>query len=96
MAEPQVHGPVFRRVLVLALVVGFSTAFFAVVSDYIIPVFVAAIFSTVLHPAYRRILPRCGGRKGVASGIVLFGFVPGIIFGITNPAVVEGLQALAR
>ncbi|MBT8239927.1 MAG: NADH-quinone oxidoreductase subunit M [Acidimicrobiia bacterium] len=28
--------------------------------------------------------------------IVVFGFVPGIIFGITNPAVVEGLQALAR
>ncbi len=28
--------------------------------------------------------------------IVVFGFVPGIIFGITNPAVIEGLQALSQ
>jgi NADH-quinone oxidoreductase subunit M len=28
--------------------------------------------------------------------IVVLGFIPGIIFGITNPAVVDSLQALAR
>lgn len=75
MSETSKNGPGFRRLLVLALFVGVSVAFFVIVQDYLLAVFVAAIFSTILHPVYRYALPRCGGRPWLASGIVLFGFV---------------------
>ena len=65
----------YRRLLVLAMCVGVSAAFIVVVSDYLMALFVAAIFSSLLHPIYRRILVRCGGRNWLASTIILFGFV---------------------
>ena len=68
-------GPIYRRVLVLALFVGVSVAFLAMVRDYLMALLLAAIFSTVLHPVYRRVLARCGGLRGLASGIVLVGFI---------------------
>jgi predicted PurR-regulated permease PerM len=75
MTDSPSDGPNYRRFLVLALVVGVSAAFLFMVRDYLIVLMIAAIFSTLLHPLYRRVLPLCGGRRGLASAIVLFGFV---------------------
>ena len=75
MAKSPGDGPTYRRFLVFALFAGVSVAFLAMVVDYLMAVFLAAIFSTLLQPAYRYVLRRCAGRRGAASGIVLFGFV---------------------
>lgn len=65
----------FRRMLVLLMVVAVSAAFLAVVRNFILAVFLAAVISTMLHPLYRRVLTICGSRRGLASGLVLAGFI---------------------
>jgi len=71
----QVADRSFRRFLVLAVFLAVAAVFAAVVAEYLLALFVAAIFSTLLHPLYRRVLGPCGGRRGLASAIVLAGFV---------------------
>src|SRR3546814_85454 len=61
--------------MVLLLVVAVSAAFIAGVQDFLLTLFMAAIFSTMLHPLYRRVLRWCGGRRATASAVVLVGFV---------------------
>jgi predicted PurR-regulated permease PerM len=72
------NGPNYRRFLVLALFAGISVAFLWMVRDYLMALLLAAIFSTLLHPVYRRVVARCGRRRGLASALVLIGFVVAI------------------
>lgn len=65
----------FRRTLVLLMVVAVSAAFLAVVRNFILAIFLAAVISTMLHPLYRRLMTVCGRRRGLASGLVLAGFI---------------------
>jgi predicted PurR-regulated permease PerM len=61
----------FRKGFLLALVIGVTTAFVFVVRDFLMTTFVAAIFSGLAQPLYRRILQTVGGRKVVASAVTL-------------------------
>jgi predicted PurR-regulated permease PerM len=61
----------FRRGFLLALVVGITAAFIFVVKDFLMTVFVAAIFSGLTHPVYRRLRKAFGGRKALASVVTL-------------------------
>src|SRR3546814_15481531 len=73
-AEPS-RQTQFRRTMVLLLVVAVSAAFIAVVQDFLLTLFMAAIFSTMLHPLYRRVLRWFGGLRATASPVVLVGFL---------------------
>jgi predicted PurR-regulated permease PerM len=61
----------FRRGFLLALVVAISAAFVAIIREFLMTIFVAAIFSGVAQPVYRRLLAACGGRKALASSMTL-------------------------
>jgi predicted PurR-regulated permease PerM len=57
----------FRRGFLLALVVAITAAFIFVIRDFLMTIFVAAIFSGLAHPLYRRLLKAFGRRRVLAS-----------------------------
>ena len=61
----------FRRGFLLALVVAITAAFVFVIKDFLMTIVVAAIFSAVAHPLYRRLLKAFGGRRALASSTTL-------------------------
>jgi predicted PurR-regulated permease PerM len=61
----------FRKGFLLALVVGVTAAFVFVVSDFLMTIFVAAIFSGLAHPLYRWLRTAFGGREALASAVTL-------------------------
>jgi len=72
------EGPRIRviEIFFLLIVVGLSVGFFLVMRPFILDIFLAAVFTSVLFPAYNRLNRRLGGRPGLASLItVLLVFV---------------------
>lgn len=66
----------FRRAFLLALVLAISIAFVAMIWSFLLTILLAAIFSGVLYPVYRRLLPRVGDRRPLAAALtVLVGLV---------------------
>lgn len=57
----------FRKGFLLVLVVGITAAFLFVIRDFLMTLFVAAIFSGLAQPLYRRLLDLVGGRAPLAS-----------------------------
>jgi len=57
----------FRAIFLLLLVVGISLVFFEMIRPFVTALFLGALFSGLLHPAYRRLLGWMGGRRGLAS-----------------------------
>lgn len=69
-----------RLVLILVLV-AISIMFFVVVKPFLVAIFLAALFSTLFHPLYIRLLNVLGGRKSLSSLTTLliatcFVFIP--------------------
>ncbi len=84
----------FRKGFLLVLAIGITAAFVYVVQDFLMTVFVAAIFSGLTNPLYERILQAVGGRKPLASIatlllLVLLVGAPllGVLTVVTNEAV---------
>lgn len=74
-----------RIAFLLLLAIGITFVFFWVIKGFVVALLVAAIFSTLLHPFYRRLVNRLGGHESMASGLtVLFSLfvviIPGILF----------------
>jgi predicted PurR-regulated permease PerM len=66
----------FRRVFLVMLVLSISAAFLWMVQSFLLTILLAAIFSGLLHPAYRWLLGRLGGRAPLAAALtVLFGLL---------------------
>jgi len=61
----------FRKGFLLALVIGITAAFVFIISDFLMTIFVAAIFSGLAHPLYRQLLRTFGGREALASAVTL-------------------------
>lgn len=61
----------FRKGFLLLLVVGITAAFLFVIRDFVMTLFVAAIFSGLAQPLYRRVLRIARGHRGIASGLTL-------------------------
>ena len=57
----------FRHAFLLLLVVGISALFFAMVRSFVLTVVLAALFSGVAYPAYRRVVRLLGGRTRLAA-----------------------------
>jgi predicted PurR-regulated permease PerM len=57
---------VSRFVLIL-LVLGISALFLSMIQDFLMALFLAALFSALVHPLYKRFEKWFGGRRGLAS-----------------------------
>ena len=81
MPEEQLKTPLdpdrFRAIFLLILVIGISLTFLHMIRPFAIALFLGAIFSGMLQPAFRRILVWCKGKRGLASfsTLVLFFFL---------------------
>ena len=82
-----------RKGFLIILVVAITAAFMAMIEGFLMTILVAAIFSGLLHPVYKRILPYVGNRRPLASaatvllGLVLIGGPLLVVIGlVTNEA----------
>ncbi len=57
----------FHKIFLLSLVAGITVLFLLVIRSLLMVLVLAALFSAVLHPIYRKIQRRLGGRKAPAS-----------------------------
>jgi predicted PurR-regulated permease PerM len=61
----------FRRGFLLALVIAISAGFVFVIQDFLMLTFLAAIFSGLAHPLYRRVRRWLGDHDGWASALTI-------------------------
>lgn len=61
----------FQRRFLLLMVTAVSIVFLVMVKQFLVAVLLAAIFSGMTHPLYRRVLGWVGGREALASSLVV-------------------------
>lgn len=72
--NPPLHPGRFRAIFLLFLVLGISLLFFQMIRPFLTALFLGAILSGLMYPAYRTLCRWFGGREGLASfaAVVLF------------------------
>ena len=65
------HQDRVNKVVLLVLVLAVSLLFLGMIRQYLMPLFMAALFSALLSPAYRRLRDRLGGRSVLASVLIV-------------------------
>jgi predicted PurR-regulated permease PerM len=60
-----------QNVLFLMLVALTTLAFFALIRDFLMPVFWAAVLATVFHPLQARYVAAVGGRRALAAALTM-------------------------
>jgi predicted PurR-regulated permease PerM len=75
----------YHRTFLAILVVIITIAFVVVMHSFLITVMMAAIFTAMVYPGYRRVLSWCHGREKLAAGlymtvIALLVIIPSIVF----------------
>ncbi len=110
--NPPLHPGRFRAIFLLLLVVGISLLFLEMIRTFLTALFLGAILSGLMHPAYRTLRRWFGGREGLASFaavglfvILLIGPITAFLGIVANQAVhvtqsagpwIENLQAQLR
>jgi predicted PurR-regulated permease PerM len=69
--EDMTNDARFRRGFLLTLVIAITAAFVFVIHDFLMTIFVAAIFSGLAHPVYRSLRNALGDRKVLASVVTV-------------------------
>ena len=64
----------FRHAFLVLLVLGISALFFAMVRSFVLTVVLAALFSGVAYPVYRRVVRLFDGRARLAAAATQAGF----------------------
>jgi predicted PurR-regulated permease PerM len=85
----------FRSIFLLVLVGGVTVAFAAMLRPFLLTILLAAVFTGVTYPGYRRILHAFGGRAGlaaVATLLLLFVLVMGPLLAVLAAAANEALR----
>jgi len=96
-ASPVMRGTVSQKVSFVALVALTTIAFFALLLDFFMPVFWAAVLATLFSPVQRRYTQAVGGRRSVAAiltvlTILVLVVVPLFLLGLAMTREVIGLQ----
>lgn len=65
------HQDRVNKVVLLVLVLAVSLLFLGMIRQYLMPLFMAALFSALLSPAYWRLRDRLGGRSVLASVLIV-------------------------
>lgn len=84
----------FQLFLIGLLALATGAAFLGLIWDYLIALFLAAVFSAMSAPLYRWILARTGKHKGVAVGITLLVLSVGVLLPL-GAVIVLGVQQAA-
>jgi predicted PurR-regulated permease PerM len=71
MTPPAINQERFQKTFLLLLVVAISAIFFVMVRQFLLAVFLAAIFSGLVHPVYKRLLHTFKGRRALTSALTL-------------------------
>ena len=66
---------ILNRVVLLSLVILISTIFLLMIHQFLMPIFMAALFTAMASPAHRWITKKIGGRSTIASAITVLGIV---------------------
>lgn len=66
---------IVNKSVLLILVIGISLLFLDMISQFLMPLFMAGLFSAMASPLHRRLAGRLGGRQHIASLLVLVGMV---------------------
>ena len=60
-----------------------ALAFFSIIRVFVVPIILAATFTTLLYPCYRRILARLGSRRGISAFICCLLFLLGLLIPVS-------------
>jgi predicted PurR-regulated permease PerM len=85
----------FRHAFLLLLVVAISAAFVAMVRVFLLTILLAALFSALSYPVYRRLLAWCRGRKApaaIGTLILLLVLVMAPLLGVLGASANEALR----
>ncbi len=63
---------IVNKTVLLLFVLGISAIFLSMMHQFLLTIFMAALFSALLHPFYRRLLSVLKGRKNAASLLTIF------------------------
>ncbi len=74
MAGPE-DSTKFERIFLIVLALSLTAIFFGMIRGFLQGVFMAAVFSGMMHGLYRRITRRLGGRKNTSAVLTLLVFV---------------------
>ena len=81
--SPPLHPGRFRAIFLLLLVVGISLLFLGMIRTFLTALFLGAILSGLMYPAYRTLCRWFGGREGLASFAAVGLFVVLLIAPVT-------------
>jgi predicted PurR-regulated permease PerM len=105
MGEPTKERAHVRRVFLIVLVSGVTLLFAWMIREYLLALLIAALVAAALHPAYRKLTRRLGGRKELAASLIvalltLLGVAPivglGALAGVQAAALVRQAEPWAR
>ena len=60
-----------QRVTILVLTLLVSVVFLVVIRNFLMALFFAAVFAALAYPLYSKVLPRLGGRNGLAAAVTI-------------------------
>jgi len=90
-----------NKVVLLGLVVLISLLFVGMIRQFLMAIFMAGLFSAMVHPLHRRLAKRLGGRETLASaltvtGIVLLVLIPlALLIGVVTAQAVHVGQSVS-
>jgi len=88
------RDPRLGRIIMLVVLVLITTLFFAIIRPFLMTILLAAIFSGLAHPLYRRLARKFRGRTGLAAGAVVVGFLIVIVVPLLGLLGLIATQAL--
>ena len=75
MEKMQVKNPLINKVVLLVLVLAISALFLTMIRQFLMAIFMAALFSAMVNPVYGWLRRRLNGRENLASILTIFGIV---------------------
>ena len=86
--------PRLGRIIILIVLVFITALFFTMIRGFLMTILLAAIFSGLAHPLYRRLVRGFRGRRGLAAGAIVIGFLVVIVVPLVGLLGLIATQAL--
>ncbi|MDA9981872.1 AI-2E family transporter [Gammaproteobacteria bacterium] len=97
MSDPDPNQPLLKaRVVMFAVGLAtlvISALFIGMIRDFLMALLLAAIFSAMTNPLYRKVLDKVGGRSGVATAVTLIILLLGVLIPTLGLVYVAATQA---
>ena len=83
-----------QKAVLLGLVLATSAVFFKMIHQFLLPIFMAGLFSAMARPAHQWLSRKTGGRKHIASILIILGIVVLVMTPLTMLIGVVAAQAI--